>query len=382
MLSESKLTKIYQKLHQIPELALEEVKTKAYLQQEIAKLDQSYLEIKEISELPTALLVKVLGSDPKKTIGYRCDIDALPLTEETGLEFSSKNPGVMHACGHDGHMAALLGFAKKLKDKPLSLNVNILLIFQPAEESPGGAKLLVEAGILNKYNVKAIFGMHLMPTIDEGKIACRAGPLMAQNGELDVTVIGKSAHAGLYHFGVDSIVIASLIIGQYQNIISRVVSPVESCVINIGEIIGGTARNIVADKTVFRGTVRTYSEAVFKKITDTMQAINCGMERSYGCKIEFSCPPMYPPVLNDYGLYQQFVRIVNENYLELKEPLMLAEDFAFYQKEIPGIFFYLGTKTSQYSSGLHTEIFNFNENVLIKAVDVYYQLAAKIKLGE
>lgn len=365
-----------QELHQIPEPGLHEYKTSKYLKTELLKMGYQPITI-----LKTGVLVYI-DNGYDKTLAFRSDIDALKIKEETKCSFISQHDGYMHACGHDGHMAALLGVAKKLKDKPLSLNVNILLIFQPAEESPGGAKLLVEAGILNKYNVKAIFGMHLMPTIDEGKIACRAGPLMAQNGELDVTVIGKSAHAGLYHFGVDSIVIASSIIGQYQNIISRVVSPVESCVINIGEISGGTARNIVADKTVFRGTVRTYSEAVFKKITDTMQAINCGMERSYGCKIEFSCPPMYPPVLNDYGLYQQFVRIVNENYLELKEPLMLAEDFAFYQKEIPGIFFYLGTKTSQYSSGLHTEIFNFNENVLIKAVDVYYQLAAKIKLGE
>ncbi len=365
-----------QELHQIPELGLQEYKTANYLKAELIKMGYQ-----PISILETGILVYI-DNGYDKTLAFRSDIDALKIKEQTNCSFMSKHEGYMHACGHDGHMAALLGLAKKLKDSPNSFEHNILLIFQPAEEAPGGAKLLVEEGILNKYQVKAIFGLHLMPTIDEGKIACCPGPLMAQNGELDVTVIGKSAHAGLYHLGVDSIVIASSIICQYQNIISRIISPVESCVINIGEINGGTVRNIVADKTTFKGTVRTYSESVFKKITDTMQAINHGMEESYGCKIEFSCPPMYPPVLNDYDLYRQFINLVDKNYEELKEPLMLAEDFAFYQKEVPGIFFYVGTKTAKYLSGLHTETFNFNEEVLVQAVELYYRLASKIKLGD
>ena len=334
-----------------------------------------------ISVLETGILV-YLDCHQDKTIAFRSDMDALKITEQTNCEFASKHQGYMHACGHDGHMAALLGFAKKLSQVPADFAYNILLIFQPAEESPGGANLICQAGILKQYNVKAIFGLHLMPTIEAGKIACRPGPLMAQNGELDVTVTGKSAHAGLYHLGVDSILIASQLICQYQNILTRVIAPVESCVINIGEIKGGTVRNIVADQTVFKGTVRTYSETVFKKITDTMQAINHGMEEAYGCKIDFSCPPMYPPVLNDYDLYAQFVKLTGDNYEELKEPLMLAEDFAFYQREIPGIFFYVGTKTERYNSGLHTETFNFDEEVLLQAVELYYQIACKIKLGE
>lgn len=365
-----------QELHQIPELGLQEYKTSNYLKTELIKMGYQ-----PISILETGVLVYI-DNGYDKTLAFRSDIDALKIKEQTGCSFASKHEGYMHACGHDGHMTALLGLAKKLKDCPNSFKQNILLIFQPAEEAPGGAKLLVEEGILDKYQVKAIFGLHLMPTIEEGKIACRPGPLMAQNGELDVTVTGKSAHAGLYHLGVDAIVIASSIICQYQSIISRIISPVESCVINIGEISGGTVRNIVADKTTFKGTVRTYSEAVFKKITDTMQAINHGMEESYGCKIEFSCPPMYPPVLNDYDLYRQFINLAGKNYEELKEPLMLAEDFAFYQKEVPGIFFYVGTNSAKYSSGLHTETFNFNEEVLVQAIELYYSLATKIELGD
>lgn len=365
-----------QELHQIPELGLQEFKTAQYLKDELIKMGYQ-----PISILETGVIV-YLDNHQDKTLAFRSDMDALKITEQTNCDFTSTHEGYMHACGHDGHMAALLGLAKKLKEEPSDLKHNILLIFQPAEESPGGASLIVQTGILKKYNVKAIFGLHLMPTIEKGKIACRPGPLMAQNGELDVTINGKSAHAGLYHLGIDTIVIASQLICQYQSIISRVIAPVESCVINIGEIYGGTVRNIVADQTTFKGTVRTYSETVFKKITDTMEAINHGMEQTYGCKIGFSCPPMYPPVLNDYELYHQFVSLTGNNYEELKDPLMLAEDFSFYQKEVPGIFFYVGTKTSQYSSGLHTETFNFDEEVLLQAVDLYYTLANKIKLGD
>ena len=365
-----------QELHQIPELGLQEFKTSKYLQDELIKMGYE-----PISILDTGVLV-YLDHHQDKTIAFRSDMDALKISEQTDCDFTSLHDGYMHACGHDGHMAALLGLAKRLKEQPNSFDHNILLIFQPAEESPGGANLIIQAGVLKQYHVEAIFGMHLMPTIEKGKIACRPGPLMAQNGELDVTITGRSAHAGLYHLGIDSIVIASQIICQYQSIISRIIAPVESCVINIGEIHGGTVRNIVADKTSFHGTVRTYSEAVFQKITDTMNVINQGMEQTYGCTIEFSCPPMYPPVLNDYGLYRQFVQLTGDNYEELKEPLMLAEDFSFYQKEIPGIFFYVGTKSAQYFSGLHTETFNFDEEVLLQAVELYYNLASKIRLGD
>lgn len=372
----TQIKKWRQELHQIPELGLQEFKTSKYLKEELFKMGYE-----PISILETGVLV-YLDNHQDKTLAFRSDMDALKILEQTDCSFVSKHAGYMHACGHDGHMAALLALAKKLKDYPSNWEHNILLIFQPAEESPGGANLIVQAGILEKYKVKAIFGLHLMPTIESGKIACRPGPLMAQNGELDVTITGKSAHAGLYHLGIDTIVIASTMICQYQSIISRVIAPVESCLINIGEIHGGSVRNIVADQTTFKGTVRTYSETVFKKITDTMEAINRGMEQTYGCSIEFSCPPMYPPVLNDYDLYQQFINLAGDNYEELKEPLMLAEDFSFYQKNIPGIFFFVGTKTPKHSSGLHTETFNFDEEVLLKAVDLYYTLANKIKLGD
>lgn len=361
-------------LHQIPELGLQEFQTAAYLRHELEKMGYKWETI-----VDTGTIVYI-DYHQKETIAFRSDIDALAMNEHNEVEYASKTKGMMHACGHDGHMSALLGLAKRLKDSNDDFGYNILLIFQPAEESPGAARLVVETGILKKYHVKAIFGMHLMPLIDEGKIACKSGPLMAMCGEIDVHIHGKGAHAGLPQNGIDSIMVASQAIQQYQTLVSRRISPFCPVVIHIGKIMAGTARNSVASEAVMNGTLRCYDENLFMQITNDMDDIHQGLEKAYGCHIEWSCPPLYPPVINHDYLYQ-FVKalVKKEDYIDIKEPLMLAEDFSFYQKSIPGLFFFLGTKTEQYQSGLHTETFNFNENILEKAVDLYYEIALNLK---
>lgn len=357
-------------LHQIPELGLHEYQTAAYLRHELEKMGYQWHAI-----LETGTYVYIDYQQPT-TIAFRSDIDALAIHEKNQVDYCSKNPGYMHACGHDGHMSALLGLAKRLKEAP-RMSTNVLLIFQPAEESPGAAKDIVASGIFEQYHVKAIYGMHLMPLVEEGFIACKAGPLMAMCGEIDVTIKGKSAHAGLPHEGIDSIVIAAHALQQYQTLVSRQTSPFSPVVLNIGKIMGGTARNSVAGETVLNGTLRCYDEALFEKMTQHMDLIHQGLMQTYGCEIDFSCPPMYPPVINHRGLYQYFKTLVKADYVELEEPLMLAEDFAYYQKAIPGLFFFVGTKSLRYHSGLHTETFNFDEKVLEKAVDLYYQIILK-----
>lgn len=359
-------------LHQIPEVGLKEEKTAAYIRQELKNMGYHY---ETIIETGTYVFIDYGQSD---TIAFRSDIDALEINEKNDVDFKSQHPGVMHACGHDGHMSALLGLAKRLKESQDTFSHNILLIFQPAEESPGAARFIVESGIFQKYHVKAIFGMHLMPMIEEGVIACKEGPLMAMCGELDVKIKGKGSHAGLPQNGIDSILIASQAIQQYQSLVSRQISPFEPVVLNIGKIMGGTARNSVASETILHGTIRCYSEEMFQILNDKIQKIHDGLMNTYGCDIEWSCPPLYPPVINDKKLYESFKEVVQGTYIELKEPLMLAEDFSFYQKEIPGVFFFLGTKSHQYHSGLHTETFNFNEDILLKAVDLFYQLAIHV----
>lgn len=360
-------------LHQIPELGLEEHQTAAYIRQELEKMGYQWEAIIE-----TGTIVYI-DQHRSSTIAFRSDIDALAIKEKNDIDFISCHPGVMHACGHDGHMSALLGLAKRLKEEPKAFPYNILLIFQPAEESPGAAKDIVASGIFEKYQVKAIFGMHLMPFVEEGYIACKSGPLMAMCGELDVKITGKGSHAGLPQEGIDSIVIASEAISQYQSLVSRSISPFSPVVFNIGHIQGGTARNSVATSTEMNGTLRCYDEKLFMKMTQRIGDIHQGLMKAYGCDIEWSCPPLYPPVINDAKLYQQWKSLVKDDFIELDEPLMLAEDFAYYQRAIPGVFFFLGTKCEEYSSGLHTETFNFHEEILQKAVDLYYTIACHIK---
>lgn len=359
-------------LHQIPEIGLKEEKTAAYIRHALESMDYQWESVIE-----TGTLV-FIDNHKDETIAFRSDIDALPMHEENDVDYVSRHKGMMHACGHDGHMSALLGLAKRLKASSDVFPHNILLIFQPAEESPGAARFVVESGVFEKYKVKAIFGMHLMPLIEEGKIACKEGPLMAMCGELDVKIYGQGSHAGLPQNGIDSIVIASHAIQQYQSLVSRQISPFQPVVFNVGKINGGTARNSVASMTELNGTIRCYSEEIFEKIHSHIETIHKGLEMSYGCDIEWSCPPLYPPVFNNKDLYEKFVQYVDDDYIELSEPLMLAEDFSFYQKALPGVFFFLGTKSEKYNSGLHTETFNFNEDVLEKAVDLYYQLALHI----
>lgn len=360
-------------LHQIPEIGLKEYETAAYIRKELEKMGYQWNEI-----VDTGTTVYI-DNHCQETIAFRSDIDALAINEKNDIDFQSQHQGMMHACGHDGHMSALLGLAKTLKTANDVFRYNILLIFQPAEESPGAARYVVETGILEKYHVKAIFGMHLMPFIEEGKIACKSGPLMAMCGELDVKIIGKGSHAGLPHEGVDSIVIAAQAINQYQSVVSRRVSPFSPVILNIGRIIGGTARNSVASVTEIHGTIRCYDEKLYQQMYNDIEKIHQGLEIANDCHIEWSAPALYPPVINHENLYNQFQQLVSkDDYIELNEALMLSEDFAFYQKEIPGIFFFLGTKTEQFQSGLHTETFNFNEDVLEKAVNLYYQIALHI----
>lgn len=364
-----------QDLHQIPEIGFKEYKTTDYLVNELTKMGYQPEKI-----LETGCIVYI-DNHQKETIAFRSDIDALKLNEQNDVTYCSKHEGFMHGCGHDGHMSSLLGLAKKLKDNS-DYPYNILLIFQPAEELSGGARSVIETGIFEKYNVKAIFGLHLMPDYPSGYICCKKGPLMAQSGELDITIHGKSAHAGKYQEGVDSIVIASELICDIQNIVSRLISPFDPVVIHIGKIRGGSIRNIVASKTSFEGTIRTYSEENFNKIDETIKAICRSKEETYGCSIEYKCKSYNPPILNDSNLYQAFKECVDkDNYLELEQPMMLAEDYSHFQKVVPGIFFFVGTKTDKYTSGLHTGTFNFEEEVLLKAVDLYYNIACNIKLG-
>lgn len=357
-------------LHQIPETALEEFKTKEYLKNYLISIG---LEPQEVVE--TGLFVYIEGKDKENCIAFRSDIDALNIKEETGAEFESKHIGKMHACGHDGHMTTLLAFAKYLTTiQPLEKSV--LLIFQPAEESPGRAKDIVETGLLKKYNVKAIYGMHLFPELPEGTVASKEGPFFAQAALMTTTITGKSGHGAMPHKTIDPLMAFTKIVDGYQTIVSRNLSPFDPGVVTIGKFCGGSAQNIIADTVNFWGTIRTFKEENTEFIIDRIKEIHRGIELSYRVKIDEKIDIVYPPVVNNKELYKKFVEIMKDmNYVE-HEALTISEDFAYYQKEVPGIFMLLGTRSEEkgFVHPLHSCHFNFDEKVLLKGVEAFARI--------
>ena len=357
-------------LHQIPETALEEFKTKEYLKNYLISIG---LEPQEVVE--TGLFVYIEGKDKENCIAFRSDIDALNIKEETGAEFESKHIGKMHACGHDGHMTTLLAFAKYLTTiQPLEKSV--LLIFQPAEESPGRAKDIVETGLLKKYNVKAIYGMHLFPELPEGTVASKEGPFFAQAALMTTTITGKSGHGAMPHKTIDPLMAFTKIVDGYQTIVSRNLSPFDPGVVTIGKFCGGSAQNIIADTVNFWGTIRTFKEENTEFIIDRIKEIHRGVELSYRVKIDEKIDIVYPPVINDKELYKKFVDTMKDmNYVE-HEALTISEDFAYYQKEVPGIFMLLGTRSEEkgFIHPLHSCHFNFDEKVLLKGVEAFARI--------
>ena len=357
-------------LHQIPETALEEFKTKEYLKNYLISIG---LEPQEIVE--TGLFVYIEGKDKENCIAFRSDIDALNIKEETGAEFESKHVGKMHACGHDGHMTTLLAFAKYLTTiQPLEKSV--LLIFQPAEESPGRAKDIVETGLLKKYNVKAIYGMHLFPELPEGTVASKEGPFFAQAALMTTTITGKSGHGAMPHKTIDPLMAFTKVVDGYQTIVSRNLSPFDPGVVTIGKFCGGSAQNIIADTVNFWGTIRTFKEENTEFIIERIKEIHRGVELSYRVKIDEKIDIVYPPVINDKELYKKFVDTMKDmNYVE-HEALTISEDFAYYQKEVPGIFMLLGTRSEEkgFIHPLHSCHFNFDEKVLLKGVEAFARI--------
>lgn len=364
------IIKFRQDLHQIPELGLQEFKTQKYILDTLQSLGYSPKTI-----CGTGVYLYLEGKDKTFCKAFRADMDALSITEGTDCSFKSKNNGFMHACGHDGHMATLLGFAKYLKTLPF-YEYSILLIFQPAEEGPGGAKLICESGILESFSVKEIYSFHLFPELEEGTISTKAGPFFAQATEFDCKVIGKGGHGGMPHKTIDPLIPFTKIIDSYQSVISRNISPFNPAVITVGKISGGTVRNIISDSIEFYGTIRAYSQKDTNDIIKRMNEIHRGVELGFNVKVSDEFRILYPPVINDNGLYSKFLKISsNFNFIQ-GEPLALAEDFSFYQEKIPGLFFLLGTKNTDknFTSSLHSSTFNFDEKVLLEGVKLFAKL--------
>lgn len=346
-----------QNLHQLAELSHNEFNTAKYIRDYLDKLGVEY----EVY-LETATVGIIKGQNPKKTIAFRADIDALP----------SKN-GAEHLCGHDGHMSILLGLIEYLVGNKEKLNDNIVFVFQPAEEDTGGAKRLMEAGIFNKYNVDEVYGLHIHPDFQEGYIACRPGYLMAQNGEINIDIIGRGGHGAIPQNAIDSILIASEFVTSLQSIISRNINPIEGSVLTIGKISGGSVRNIIAESVRLEGTMRCFNPDVYDTMVNRIKKFANGFEISYNCKVNVEVKDGYLAVNNDKELFNELVSAVGKEKIIETDPLMISEDFSYYQKEVPGIFFMLGARNEEkgFVNGLHNINFDFNEDILIEGLKIY-----------
>lgn len=351
-------------IHENPELSNEEVNTAAYM----AKMLQSFgIETKENVAGTHAVLGTLTGGKPGPTIAVRTDMDALPITEETGLSFASKQPGVMHACGHDGHMAILLGTAKVLSALKDELAGTVLFVCQPAEEkSPaGGAKALVQAGVLD--GIQAIYGFHMWPNLPTGQIGVRTGAMMAASDHVRVVIHGKASHAAMPHKGVDAVVTAGQFITAAQDIVSRQINPLYPVVLTFGRISGGTRYNIVADTVELEGTCRTYDKEAQNLVETNLGNILKGLDLMYGTTSELYYERGYAAVVNAPKQAAFIADTVTECFGEqaladVQEPAMTAEDFSGYLQAYEGGFYWLGTtKPGQPMYPLHNSHFTLDE---------------------
>lgn len=349
-------------LHQNPELGFKEEKTAEYICSILKKLKIKFK--KGVAQ--TGVVAKIVTDEKKPTVALRADMDALPITEDTDLPFASQNQGVMHACGHDGHMAMLLGAAALLKENPPEGNV--VFIFQPAEEGDGGAKPMIEEGVLE--NVDMIFGGHIERSHRVGEIAIKRGVHTAFTDAFEIRVTGEGGHAARPHETIDAVIIASRIVLNIQTIISREIDPIQPAVITIGYLRAGSVNNAVAEKAVLKGTIRTTDESVRTQINDKIRKMASSLSIHYDADIKVSFKPGYPPIINqDYPCdFAQNIaqKLLGKNaVITLPYPSLGGEDFSYYLQQVPGCFVRFGAaKDGSDNIASHSPSFDFDEEVL------------------
>ena len=363
--------------HQYPELGFEEHRTSSIIAETLISFGMS----PKTGVGKTGVTADLnFGEGP--TIALRADMDALPMQETSGLSFSSKHDGVMHACGHDGHMAMLLGAAKILSQMDKELTGTIRFIFQPAEEGEGGARYMIEDGCLE--GVDEIYGIHVWNYQPVGEVGTKEGPILAAADLFDIIIKGVGGHGATPQGTVDAVIVAAHLIQAFQTIVSRNTNPLESTVITIGEINGGHNFNIIADKVRLAGTTRAYTKENRSMIQRRMQEIIDGIAKSFGAEITFNYTDGYPPTINHAGPVKKVLQAAGkvvgpgagEPYLS-----MGGEDFSYYLQKVPGCFFFVGSAPDgqrQFSTPHHCSHFNMDESALSVGTSVYLHLVEDI----
>ena len=348
-------------LHQIPELDDELPETLAYVTRALEPFGA------ELSHPIKGSVCAYFDVGAKETVAFRADMDALPVTECTGLFFASGKPGRMHACGHDGHTAIALGLAaetsRMIKDG-VQLPRNVLFVFQPAEETTGGAERLVDAGIFEKYGVTRIFGLHLWPNLPEATVWSRPGPLMARSNEVTLTVTGKSVHVSRAAEGHDALRAAMAWTQAAYDYVEGMPAHVRRT-LQFGRLVSGTVRNAVAGEARVEGTLRTYEEDTAQTIRETLKNNAKAIAETTGCTLDVHYSTGYPAVWNNEALFETVQADLGDDRVwELADPVLAAEDFSFYQRRVPGVFFFLGVGQT---AELHSPHFCWNDEVVIPA---------------
>ncbi|RYD99104.1 MAG: amidohydrolase [Sphingobacteriales bacterium] len=363
-----KLVAIRHYLHRHPELSFKEVHTMNYVAAQLADLGIPY----EKSIAGTGIVALIEGAAAGKCIALRADMDALPITEQNEVPYKSLNDGVMHACGHDVHTTCLLGAAEILWQNRAALKGTVKLIFQPGEEqSPGGASLMIEAGVLKNPAPDAIIGLHVFPELPSGYLGFRPGQYMASADEIHITIKGKGGHAALPQSTVDPIVIAANIIVQLQQIVSRRSHPLTPTVLSFGHINGGHVTNVIPESVTLKGTLRTFDESWRKEALRLIHEVVTSNCIAWGASAEIENPPGYPCLYNDEALTATVkdyaAAYLGAEYIKPLDMRMTAEDFSFYTQEIPGCFFRLGTNrdNKEFMVPVHHPHFDIDEAALV-----------------
>lgn len=351
-----------QALHRIPELDRHLPETMEYLQNSL-----KHGSCRVFSPMEGALCAW-FDFGAEKAIAFRSDADGLPIPERSGKAYASRHPGKMHACGHDGHMAILLELARRLDGKK-HLNRNVLLVFQPGEETGGGARDLCDTGIFREYHVEAIFGLHLWPGLEEGVIFSRKNEMMSRSCEVKVDIYGKTAHIARAEEGLDALAAGVEFYRRVTAMEARLPEGV-SRLLRFGLLKSGRVCNALSDHTHMEGSLRAFREETFNGLRSGILSAAEETQRSTGCTVQVSMNEGYPAVMNPGWLYDRVKNAVD--FVPLEKPCMMTEDFSWYQKNLPGMFFFLGAGDVP---PLHSDTFDFNEEILPKGADFFEKLA-------
>ena len=356
-----KIVALRRDIHREPELGFDTEKTAGKV---LAALEGLPLDV-ETGVAQNGIVATLEGEGDGPTVALRADMDALPILEETGLPFASESEGRMHACGHDGHTSMLVGAAHALSRMRDRLGGTVKFVFQPAEEGGGGGKVMVDEGLAD--GVSSIFALHLWPGLPFGKVATKAGPIMAAADAFEMEIRGSGGHGAMPHLASDAVVIAAQVVTALQTIVSREVDPVEPAVLTVGEIGAGTAFNIIPEKARIGGTVRTLDPGLREWMPERIQEVARGIARGMRGDADLDYTFSYPVTNNDAGAASLALGAAEdlfgaEHVLELPKPSMGAEDFAYFLERVPGAFVWLGV--GEEVSGLHTPRFAFDEDIL------------------